>query len=82
MCLFVVFFFVVVVLFWFGLVWFFELLCVGCHFFRMEGRWFLIIAESSPCGGKWTSGLVGETYVCVLVGGAGSFLSGLELSVQ
>ena len=56
----------------------------GVAFLYSDSLWFLCIVEVSPCGCGWMSGLsrflVREACVCVLVGGAGFLLSGVESS--
>ena len=54
----------------------------GVAFTYSGSLWFLFIVEVPPCGWGWMSGLsrflVREACVCVLVGGAGFLLSGVQ----
>ena len=54
----------------------------GVPFLKAGGLWFLFIVEVPPYGCAWMSGLssflVREACFGVLVGGAGSLLSGVQ----
>ena len=58
----------------------------GVAFLYAGSLWFLFIVHIPPCGWGWLTGFQGfmvrEACVSVLVGGAGSLLSGVQSSVQ
>ena len=58
----------------------------GVAFLYAGSLWFLFIVHIPPCGWGWPSGFQGfmvrDACVSVLVGGAGSLLSGVQQSVQ
>ena len=65
---------------------FFSWLCLECPLCRLEGHIFSYLWNLLPVGGvgpvTCEGFLAGGTFVCVLVDGAGSCLSGGQYSVQ